>query len=76
MPSKDTKILEFKQYQNCDKVPFIIYADIECLIEKTDRYKIIPENLSTKNVSQHIPSSYSMSTIFSFKSIVNKRMQR
>ena len=76
MPSKDTKILEFKQYQNCDKASFIIYTDLGCLIEKTDRYKIIPENLSTKNVSQHIPSSYSMSTIFSFKSIVNKRMQR
>ena len=29
MPSEDTKILEFNQYQKFDKVPFIIYADIE-----------------------------------------------
>ena len=34
--SGDTKILEFNQYQNPDQVPFIIYADIECLIERTD----------------------------------------
>ena len=33
MPSEDTKILEFNQYQKSDKVPFIIYADLECLIE-------------------------------------------
>ena len=29
MPSEDTKILEFDQYQNSDKTPFIIYADLE-----------------------------------------------
>ena len=34
MPSEDTKILEFKQYQNSNKAPFIIYSDLECLIEK------------------------------------------
>ena len=32
MPSKDTKIWEFNQYQKFDKAPFI-YADLECLIE-------------------------------------------
>ena len=36
MPSEDTKILEFNQYQKYDKVPFIIYEDLKCLIEKTD----------------------------------------
>ena len=33
MPSKDTKLLEFNQYQKSDKAPFIIYADLECTIE-------------------------------------------
>ena len=28
MPSEDTKILEFNQYQKSDKAPFIIYADL------------------------------------------------
>ena len=29
MPSEDTKILGFSQYQKSDKVPFIIFADLE-----------------------------------------------
>ena len=41
MPSEDTKILEFNQYQKSDKAPFIIYAGLECIIEKTDGCKII-----------------------------------
>ena len=36
MPSKDTKILEFNQYQKSDKVSFIIYADLECIFKKID----------------------------------------
>ena len=44
MPSKDIKILEFNRYQKSDKAPFIIYVDLEGIIEKTDRYEIIPEN--------------------------------
>ena len=34
MPSGDTKILEFNRYQKSDEAPFVIYADLECLIEK------------------------------------------
>ena len=29
MPSEDTKILEFNQFQKSDKAPFVIYADLE-----------------------------------------------
>ena len=42
MPSKDTKILEFNQYQKSDKAPFIIYADLECIIEKINGCKNNP----------------------------------
>ena len=34
LPSEDTKILEFNQYQIPDKTRFIIYADFECLIDR------------------------------------------
>ena len=47
MPSDNTKIKEFSQYQKSDKVPSIIYADLQCIIEKTDRFKNNPENSST-----------------------------
>ena len=34
MPSDDTELLEFNQYQKSDKAPFIIYADLVCIIKK------------------------------------------
>ena len=43
MPFEDTKILEINQYQKSDKAPFIVYADLECIIENIDRCKNIPE---------------------------------
>ena len=72
MPSENTKMLEFNQYQKSDKAPFIIYADLECIIEKIDGCKNNPENSSTTKVSEHIPSGFSMSTISLFRSIENK----
>ena len=44
MSSKDTKILEFNQQQKSDKAPFIIYANLECIIEKIDGCKNNSEN--------------------------------
>ena len=64
-------MLEFNQYQKSDKAPFIIYVDLECIIEKIDGCKNNPENSSTTKVSKHIPSRFSMSTIFSLRSLEN-----
>ena len=36
MLSEDAKILEFNQFQKSDKASFIIYGDLEYIIEKTD----------------------------------------
>ena len=72
MPSEDTKILEYNQSQKFDKAPFIVYADLDCIIEKTDECKKNPEDSSTTIVSEHILSGFSMSTISSFRSIENK----
>ena len=36
MPSEDNKMLEFNQIQKYDKAPFIIYADLECIVEKIE----------------------------------------
>ena len=48
MPSEETRILQLNQYQKPDKAPFITYADLECLIEKTNGCKNNLENSSTK----------------------------
>ena len=51
MPSEDTKILEFNQYQKSDKVPFIIYLDLKYIIEKIDGCENNPEKSSTTKIS-------------------------
>ena len=72
MPSEDTKILQFLQYQRSDKTPSIIFTDFGYLKKKKmNGCKNNPEKSSTK-VSEHIPSGFSMSTICSFKDIKNK----
>ena len=76
MPSEDTKILKFNQYQKSDKAPLIIYTDLKCIIytnlkciiEKIDGCKNNPKNSSTTKVS----SAFSMSTTSSLRSIEKK----
>ena len=58
MPSEDTKILEFNQYQKSDQTPFIIYADLECLIEHIDWCKNNPKNSFIAKVKEHTPSDF------------------
>ena len=66
MPSENNKILEFNQHQKSDETPFMVYADLEFIIEKTDACKNNPKR------SQHIPSAFSMFILSRFRSIENK----
>ena len=72
MSSEDTKILEFNQYQKSDKAPFIIYADLECIIENIDGCKSNPEISFTTKVSEHISPGFSMSAISWSRRVENK----
>ena len=45
MPFGDaSKILKSNQYQKSDKAPYVLYASLESLIRRTDRYKTYLEN--------------------------------
>ena len=67
IPSENTKILEYKQYEKFDKAPVFLYSDLECVIEKIDGWKNNPENSSKTKVSEHIPPGFSMATIYPFR---------
>ena len=67
VPSKDTRIIEFNQFQKSDKAPCIIYADLDYIIERIDRNNNNPENSSATKSSQNIPSGFSRPTILPFK---------
>ena len=63
MPSEKDKILELKHYMKSDKMPYIIYVDIESLIKKIDRCENNPEKSSARKIGKNILGGYSMSTI-------------
>ena len=71
-PSEKDKISEFNQYVKSDKMPYIIYADIESLIKKIDGCTNNPEKSSTTKIAEDIPCRYSMSTIWAFDPMENK----
>ena len=47
MPIEKNSLLEFNQYMKSDKMPYIIYVDIESLIKKIDGFANNPEKSST-----------------------------
>ena len=57
MPSEGTKLLKFNQYQKSHKTPFIIYADLECLIENIYGRK----NNSADSCTKKVKKTYSIS---------------
>ena len=59
---EDTKILEINQCQKSNKAPFIIYANLEYLIEKIDGCKNNSDTSFITKIGEHIPSGFSMST--------------
>ena len=63
---------QFHQNQNFDKTSFIIYADLECLIEKIDRCKNNPENSFKTKVGEYIPSGFSIPKKSWVKNLENK----
>ena len=63
MPSEDTKVLELNKYLKSDGPPFIIYADLECILEKLDGCKNNSQNLSATKVSRNILSGFSVHSI-------------
>ena len=54
------------------KDPFIIYADLECLLEKMNTCHNNPEKSSTTKINKHAPSGYSLFTHCSFDTTKNK----
>ena len=52
-PTEKGNILEFNQYVKSDKIPYIIYADIESLFKKIHGCANNPENSSTTKIGGH-----------------------
>ena len=72
MPNKDNKILKYNHWEKSMKIPFIIYADVESLLEKMSTYHNNPKHSSTTKINKHTPSGYLLFTHCSFDLTKNK----
>ena len=72
MSNEDNKIIKYNQGEKSIKLPFIIYADLECLLEKMSTCYNNPEESSTTEINKHMPSSYSLFTHCSFDKTKSK----
>ena len=70
--TEDNKILKYNHGEKSMKAPFMIYADLECLLEKTHLCENNPEKSSTEKRTMHTPSGYSVFTHCSFDPTKNK----
>ena len=72
MPTKDNNIIKYNHGEKSMKVPFIIYADLECLLEQMSICINNPSESSTTKINKHTPSGYSIFTSCSFDESKNK----
>ena len=62
MLEKDNKTLKYNYEEKSMKVSFIIYADIESLLEKMKTCHNNPENSLKTKINKHTASGYSLFT--------------
>ena len=72
MPKEDNKILKYNHGEKSMKVPFVIYADLESLLEKMNTCHNDHKKSSTTKINKHTPSGYSLVTHCSFDKAKNK----
>ena len=72
MPSPNNNLIKYNQGEESLELPFIIYADLECLLKKIDTCYNNRDLSSTTKINQHIPSGYSIYTNCSFDKSNNK----
>ena len=72
MATDKTNLIKYNHGDKSLKLPFIIYADLECLLKKIDTSQNNPDLSSTTKINQHIPSEYSVYTSCLFDKSNNK----
>ena len=72
MPTNDNNIIKYNQGEKSIKLPFVIYADLECLLEKISTCQNNPSESSTTEINKHTPSGYSLFMHCSFDKSKNK----
>ena len=64
MPEEDNKILKYNHGEKSMRAPFVIYADLECLLEKMSICHNDPKKSSTTKVNINIRLLVIVYTLF------------
>ena len=72
MPTEDNNIIKHNQGEKSIKLPSVVYAELECLLEKNSKCQNNPNKSSTTEIDKHVPSGYSLFTHCSFDQTKNK----
>ena len=72
MPTKDNNIIKYNHGEKSMKVSFIIYVELECLLEKMSTCINNSNESSTTKINKHTPSGYSIFTSCLFDESRNK----
>ena len=62
MPTKNNNTIKYNHGEKFMKLPFVTYADLECLLEKMSTCINNPNESSTTKINKHVPSGYSIFT--------------
>ena len=72
MSTEGNNIIKYNHGEKSMKVPFVIYADLECILEKMSTCMDNPNESYTTKINKHILSGYSIFTSCSFDESKNK----
>jgi len=58
IPKPYNNTLEFENYNQSLKVPFVIYADFECMLQKIQTCQSCDETSYTNTHQKHVPNNF------------------
>ena len=64
MPTKDINIIKYNQGEKSIKLPFVVYADLECLHEKMSTCQNNPNESSTTEINKHTIGLFIIYSLF------------
>ena len=73
MPEQFSKTLKYSYDEKSLKTPFVIYADLECLLLKQQSCQNNPNESYTERKAMHEPCGYALNLVCSFDSKQNKQ---
>ena len=68
MPTQFNETLKYNYGEKSIKTPFVIYADLECLLLKKQSCQHNPNETYTERKAIHEPCGYELNLVFSFDS--------